>query len=125
VIDWHPSRQTLRQFAWALVAASALLAAAGGLRGACVPAAAGVGGLFLPRALLPLYRLLALVSYPVGYLVSRLLLAAIFYLILTPTGLLMKLFGADPLRLKRVASESSGWLPLTQESGLERYKKLF
>ena len=37
------------------------------------------------------------VFYPIGWVVSHLLLAIVYYLVLTPIGLVMRLFGGDPM----------------------------
>ena len=42
--------------------------------------------------------------------VSPVVLAILFYIVVTPIGLLMRAFGKDPLRLKRAASDPSYWI---------------
>lgn len=44
-----------------------------------------------------------------GWLNSRVLLTAMFFLVLTPMGLVLRLVGWDPLHLRR--REGSGWSP--------------
>jgi len=46
-----------------------------------------------------------------GRVVSPIALGVLFYCILTPIGLLMKLAGKDPLRLKRDPDAASYWRP--------------
>ena len=43
-------------------------------------------------------------------LVSPLALALVFYLTVTPTGLIMRALGKDPLRLKRDRDAASYWI---------------
>ena len=40
-------------------------------------------------------------AFPIGWTVSRLMLAAMFYVIFTPVGLVFRLIGRDALRLRR------------------------
>ena len=51
------------------------------------PLAGWVCTAFMRRA----YLVLAFVAYPVGFVVSHVILAIIFYLLITPTGLLLRL----------------------------------
>lgn len=55
---------------------------------------------FFPKGLIPLYRGWMLFGGVMGHLNSRLILGVIFFVLFTPIGLLMRLFGKDPLGLK-------------------------
>ncbi|MFQ5428883.1 MAG: SxtJ family membrane protein [Phycisphaerae bacterium] len=77
-------------------------------------------GLASPRAILPVYTLLMAVAFPIGWLVSNVLLRVLFYVILTPVGLLSRLFGRDPLRLKRPNAETY-WLEHSQRADAVSY----
>ncbi len=48
-------------------------------------------------------------AYPIGWCVSTLLLALVYYLVLTPVGLLMRLFRYDPMQKKREPDRPSYW----------------
>lgn len=80
---------------WALVAALVLLAVA----------------LLHPALVAPLNRLWARFSHLLSRLMTPLVLAVVFYLALTPTALLLRLFGKRPLQLGRDAHARSYWLP--------------
>ena len=43
-------------------------------------------------------------------IISPVVLAILFYLVVTPMGLIMRAFGKDPLRLKRETSDPSYWI---------------
>ena len=58
--------------------------------------------------LLPLNKLWMRFGLLLGMIVSPIVLGAIFFVIFTPIGFLMRLFGRDELRLKR-KSASSYW----------------
>lgn len=50
-----------------------------------------------PRALWPLYVVLTLLAFPLGFVISYLALLLLFYGIFTPIGLLFRLTGRDAL----------------------------
>ena len=56
-----------------------------------VGAALSVVFALVPSARRPIYRAWMLAVFPIGWTVSHLLLAAVFYLVLTPIGLMLKL----------------------------------
>jgi hypothetical protein len=60
-----------------------------------------------------------------GYINSRVLLSLMFYLVFTPYGLLMRLFGRDPLR-RRGARRESYWISrkVTRQTK-EQFERLF
>ena len=43
-------------------------------------------------------------------IISPVVLAILFYVVVTPMGLIMRAFGKDPLRLKREVSDPSYWI---------------
>jgi hypothetical protein len=43
-------------------------------------------------------------------IISPIVLAFLFYVVLTPMGVLMRVFGKDNLRLRRSASDTSYWI---------------
>lgn len=114
------SDRTVRQFA--LIGASLLVGLAGwtGWRTGVTPtvtstAGAGValalvGGLW-PAVVRPFYRVALAVTAPVGAVLSRVVLAAIYYLIFTPFGLFFRLSGRDELALKRPRARATHWRP--------------
>lgn len=66
-----------------------------------------VGGLGLafPVAVRWIYVGASCATYPIGFVVSHLLLALIYFLVVTPIGLLLRLLGKDPLH-RQFASEA-------------------
>lgn len=63
-----------------------------------------------PAILAPLNRAWMKFGLLLHRVVSPLVLGIMFFLVMTPTGLLMRLFGKDPLRLKFNATEDSYWI---------------
>jgi hypothetical protein len=71
----------------------------------------GVLGLTKPRAVGPLFAGLMILTYPVGWLVSHILLGLLFYGMFTPLALLFRLIGRDALVRRRRPDGPSYWVP--------------
>lgn len=63
-------------------------------------------GLIIPVVLKPLYFVWMTFAAILGWVMTRVILCLVFYLIITPIGLLTKLLGEDFLALKRAESDS-------------------
>jgi len=70
-------------------------------------------GLTVPPALKPLYRVWMALALVLGFVMTRVLLTLVFYLAVTPTGLLLRLFGKDLMYRKPDPDAASYWLPKT------------
>lgn len=69
-----------------------------------------VPALLLPQSLAPLNKLWAKFGALLHCVVSPIALGVLFFLVVTPTGLLMRLLGNDPLRLRLDRSAKSYWI---------------
>ena len=127
--DWNPTPRQLRQFAVAVLGVLLLLALGiwrrtGSLSSALIPVLLGaliaLLGFLVPRAVRPLFRLLTLVTLPIGYLVSEILLRLVFYGVLTPLGVAFRMAGRDVLRLKRDRAKSY-WQQAKQQKDASAY----
>ncbi len=58
---------------------------------------------------------------PVGWSVSRLLLGIVYYVVLTPIGLALRLAGRDPLRRRAGSVADSYWADHRPARDVERY----
>lgn len=65
---------------------------------------------FLPHVLAPANRLWTKFGLLLHNIVSPVALGILFFLVVTPTGLLMRLFGKDPLRLRFDPAADSYWI---------------
>jgi polyferredoxin len=63
-------------------------------------------GSFVPRAVLPVYLALMVLAFPIGWVISELLLRLIYYGIFTPLGLWFRVIGRDALRLRKPETDS-------------------
>ena len=73
-----------------------------------VAAVLGGVGLVAPTAIKPVYMAWMVVAFPIGWTVSKVVLAAMLYLVFTPMAFVFRLMGRDALdmRLRRPAGES-------------------
>jgi hypothetical protein len=63
--------------------------------------------------------------YPIGWIVSHTALVLIYYLVLTPTGLLRRLFGRDPMTRRLERDSPSYWIRRPPSAGPQRYFKQY
>lgn len=76
------------------------------------------------NALEPLYKIWMALSSMMGKCVSALILIVLFYLVIAPTGLIMKLLNKDLLGLKFNRDKNSYWLK-KEQSSKSSYEKQF
>jgi hypothetical protein len=142
-IDFHPDERTLRQFGWIALVGFGVVAAlawteslvfSAGLGEARVPVAAafaGLGvlaavlGLVAPRANRPLFVGLALLAFPIGFVLSYVILSTLFFLVIAPIGIVMRLAGHDPMHRRFEPDAPSYWTPSDPAPPRERYFKQF
>jgi hypothetical protein len=142
-INLRPAERELRQFGW--IALGAFLALAllcywrGGLLGidfgaasssvslvlAGLGSASGLLSLLAPRANRPLYVALVVVTYPIGFVLSYLIMAVLFYGIITPVALLCRSVGFDPLKRRFDREAESYWVEVERPASKQRYYKQF
>lgn len=89
-------------------------------------AALGMAGLAAPKALSLPYRGWMAVARVLNWIVTRVLLIVFFLLVITPVGVLRRLFGADDLGLRRAPGRQTYWHePEQDDRGPERYTHPF
>lgn len=82
-------------------------------------------GAFYPKALVVPNRLWMGMAEAMGYVMTRVILALVFFLVVTPIGLLRKLTGGDPLG-RRASRTESYWKPYTERrSDPKHYEKMY
>lgn len=67
-------------------------------------------GAVFPRVLAPLNRVWTKLGLVLHHVVNPLVMGLLFYFVVTPVGLLMRLFGKDPLRLRLEPQARSYWI---------------
>jgi multisubunit Na+/H+ antiporter MnhG subunit len=88
-------------------------------------AASLAGSLTVPEALRPLYVGLTAISLPIGFVVSHLLMAIVFYGLLTPIALFFRMIGRDALQRRLEPSAKSYWQQRRIVDDRGRYFKQF
>jgi hypothetical protein len=78
-------------------------------------------GLFSLKALRTVFVLASLLTFPVGWAVSLAVLAGVYFLIVTPIGLLLRAAGYDPLGRRFDPQANSYWTPYKTDDDLESY----
>ena len=66
-----------------------------------------------------------MLAFPIGWLVTQLMLAIMFYLVLTPVALVFRWRGRDELRLRSRPAPSSFWVERGEPPKAEKYLKQF
>ena len=85
----------------------------------------GLVGLFRPASLRWLFVGATIAAFPVGWLVTWLVLAIMFYLVLTPVALVFRWRGRDALQLRRKSEGASFWTTRSDLPDAGRYLKQF
>jgi hypothetical protein len=133
-ISFAPPLRVLRQFAalWLLFFA-ALACWQGLLEGNGTTAlvltglalAIGPLGLLRPQVVRPLFVGWMVLAFPIGWMVSRILMVLLFYGVFTPVGLVFKLMGRDALSRRYQPDKDTYWSPKAAPAGARSYFRQF
>jgi hypothetical protein len=133
-LNVHPTDRMLRQFsgAW-LVVVSGLAASQWLMRGnprtamMLVSAAflVGAAGLLRPRAVRWLFVASTVAAFPVGWVLSQLMLLMLFIGVITPVALLFRVRGRDRLWRKQPTAQSTYWKPKATTADVRRYLRQY
>ena len=129
-MQWNPDRKQLRQFAGIWFPAFCALVGWSIARktehwhevevGWAIAGVISIAGLVCPPLIRPIFVGLILLTYPIGWVVSHVLLGAIFYGIVTPIGIILRLTGHDPLQFK-APLDNSLWKSPTGKTDVASY----
>ncbi len=127
-IDFNPDEKTLRQFGFialggfgfaAAIAWFEVLIFTAGL-GAARPWVTGIAAglaviatlfsLVHPKANRPIFVGMALLTFPIGFVLSYVIMGTLFFGMIAPLAIFMKLMGRDPMKRKYDPNASSYWL---------------
>jgi len=119
-LNRDPTPRQVRQFGVYLLPGFCLLLAMWGayrgfdrlLVGAelCIAVASLVVTLVRPRWTRALLLAWMWITFPIGWVISHTLLAAIYFLVITPIGLLMRAVGRDPLQRSLEPGQRTYWI---------------
>lgn len=134
-INWNPTTRDLRQFG--MIWLPALLALVGvmtfhyaesvstSVALAALALVTGVTAYLRPEAMRPIFLGMMGITFPIGWVVSHAIFLVVFYFVVTPIGLLMRLAGRDALERKLDHTASTYWQPYNQETSRTRYLRQF
>ena len=89
-------------------------------------AALTVLGLTTPVVLKPVYRVWMALAVVLGFVMTRVILTVVYYLVMTPIGLVMRLLGKDPLDRRPDPGAASYWIEKTYpDDSKERLEKYY
>ena len=73
-------------------------------------------GLLLPALLAPVQKAWMTLALLMGWVMSRVILTVLFYLVFTPVGFVLRLMGKDLLDVRRGAAQPSYWKTRAQRA---------
>lgn len=83
-------------------------------------------GAFWPKGLKPVFVVWIKFSLVLNWIVTHVLLTVMYFLIILPMGLAMRLFSEDPLKRRWLSAAESYWEePEEQPEEFERYRNQF
>jgi hypothetical protein len=133
-VNFHPHTKTLRQFA--ALAALFLLSMSRwqyavhdrhtlALVLAASAIVVGALGVLSPASLRWVFVALMLATFPIGWLMSWVLLGGLYYLVFTPIAVWFRLIGRDALDRRYNESTGSYWTEKPKVSDVRRYFRQF
>ena len=130
-----PTDREVRQFAIAWLPGFCVLLAAIALGRYDAPGVAlalvacgvlsGAVGLLRPRWMRWVWLAWMWAAWPIGWVVSHLLMAVIYFLVITPIGLAMRLLGRDPLERRFDRQAETYWTERRQDVDPASYFRQF
>ena len=138
-LNWTPNKKELRQFGAIFMGGFLLLGAAKyfwpfgwlitrdaslGLWLTGIGLVVGSIGLTGSRVALPFYWAWLGVAFVLGNVMSRVIIALIYFLVFTPMRIVGNLIGRDKLQLKKPQTDSY-WLDISLPKEVEKYERQF
>ena len=80
-------------------------------------------GIFNSKLLTPLNKLWFKFGIFLGVIVSPIIMGMVFFLVVTPTGVLMRILGKDLLKTRKVKNTSTYWIK--RDKQISRMRKQF
>ena len=142
-LDLNPDERTLKQFGFIALAGFGVLAVCafyergmfavglGSLRAPVAYVLAGLGCLagafsvLRPRANRAIYLGLTLLTYPIGLVVSYVVLGLLFFGVFAPIGVVLRAIGADPMQRALRKGERTYWSDAREKRDTESYFRQF
>lgn len=138
-LNWKPTSKELRQFGAIFLTGFLLIGAVKyfgllswffnkdetfGLIFIVIGLIVGGTALLVPRLSLPFYWLWLGIAFVLGNIMSRVIVTLVFFLAVTPLGLLGRLIGRDKLQLKKTSTQTY-WHDISLPKEIEKYERQF
>ena len=129
-INFRPTTRQLRQFAASTVVMLPLVTWLWTHRGSAVALASVAAlivallGIAKPIALKPVFVGMSLITWPIGRVVSEVVVLLLFYAVFVPAGLLSQLLGRDPLAIQPKANLKDAWKERRECMDSSRYYRM-
>ena len=130
-IDWNPKSKQLQNFGKIALAATFIISfllyllKGVAIQWVLIICAFGLITFIISKISLKLTKLIylgmILLTMPIGWVVSFILMAAFYFLLLAPLGLFFRLIGRDPLYRRFDPAAKSYWMSRRPPKGLEQY----
>ena len=130
-IDWNPKSKQLQNFGKIALAATFIISfllyllKGVAIQWVLIICAFGLITFIISKISLKLTKMIylgmILLTMPIGCVVSFIVLAAFYFLLLAPLGLFFRLIGRDPLNRKFEPTAKSYWMTRRPPKGLEQY----
>ena len=139
-IDWKPDRSKLREFSLIWLVAFSLTAALLAWKMGCFSGAGswkapiflwslavlvGFTGILMPSAVRPVYVVWMGIAFPIGWVLSHVLLALIYFGLFTPIAAVFRISGRDSLKLKLDRAAATYWEKHEPVTSPRRYMQKF
>ena len=139
-VNWNPNLDERRTFAKSLIIGFPCVAVALLLIGkvtsgiwnvelslwiGIVGALLGIIFWVLPQISKPFYVLWYFIACSIGIVLGNVLLGIVFYIMVAPIGLIMKLFGHNPLQLNIDKNATTYWIDVEKTEDPKRYFRQF
>jgi len=132
-VKWRPDARELRRFAIAMLIGFFVLGALSAWKtkgvhtGSIVLWSIGASlavASFVPKLGRIAYLAVYLPTSIIGYVVSNVMLTLMFFLVITPLGIIMKLMGKDVLQQRR-PDRTTQWTPVKETRNEDSYYRQF
>lgn len=133
-MNWKPSNRDLRVFAVVQLIAASIVAwllhrrlgwDAVAIGAMSISAVGLIAGMASPQLLRPFFVAWMLAAFPVGWVMSHVLVGIVFYGVVTPIGLVLRATGRDALQLTPQPGASTYWSVRPKQTDAARYFRQF
>ena len=130
-INRNPNSRQLKHFGWIWMSFVAVFGLVAWLKFDNMAVARGLWmaavvvpllGWAVPAIMRLVFLGMSFLAWPIGFVVSHVVLAVVYYLVVTPIGLLMRVFGYDSMKKTFDGEATTYWVPRAiEEVDVKRY----